>query len=214
MENILVTISRQFGCGGAYIGRRLAKRLGYVYVDREILQQAARTLGVGEPDLAVRDERASSFWENLFRGFVTGSPEIGYTPPPIPPIYDKDLFHLEATIITKVADERSAVIVGRGGFHVLKRFRGSAHVFLHAAIDFRIKRVMEVYKIKERGEARSLIDESDRERRKYLRTMTGADWNDARNYHLCVDVSRAGFPAAEEMIVKLLEGVRQRLTPS
>jgi cytidylate kinase len=213
VENIVVTISRQFGCGGAYVGRRLAKRLGYAYVDREILHRAARVLGVGAAELAARDERASGFWENLFRGFMTGSPETGYTPPFIPPIYDRDLFQLEAKIMNGVADERSAVIVGRGGFHVLKRRAGSAHVFLHAAIDFRINRVMEVYKIKERGEARSLIDESDRERRKFLRTMTGGDWNDARNYHLCIDVGRAGIPAAEAMIVKLVEGVRQHLSP-
>lgn len=61
MEKILVTISRQFGCGGAYLGHRIAKRLGLAYVDREILQQAAKYLGEDESKLAGREERLSTF---------------------------------------------------------------------------------------------------------------------------------------------------------
>lgn len=207
MENILITISRQFGCGGAYIGTRIAKRLGYVYVDREVLQQAARNLGVEESDLADREERVSSFWESLFRVFMT---ESVYVPPPIRPIYDRDLFNAEANIINEAADRKSAVIVGRAGFHVLKGRAGLANVFIHASMDFRIRRVMEVYK-KDAEEARSLVEESDRDRGKFIHTMTGVEWADARNYHLCIDISRTDFQTAEEMIIMLVESMKRKL---
>lgn len=206
----LITISRQFGCGGAYLGRRIARRLGIAYVDREILQQAARSFGASVSELAKREERASNFLENFLRGLAMGSPESGYVPPSIPPVYDRDLFDVEAKIIRTLADEKSAVIVGRGGFHVLKERPGLTNLFIHAPADFRIARVMEVYDIKRRQKAEALIEESDRERRKYLKNMTGADWTDSRNYHLCLDIGRTDFPTAEEIVMTLIEGVAQK----
>lgn len=210
MEHILVTLSRQFGCGGAYLGQRVAKRLGLAYIDREILKRAARSLGAEESELENREERASTFWENFLRGWTRGGPESGYVPPSIPPLYDRDLFHVEAEMIRSAADETSAVIVGRGGFHVLKGRPGLVNVFIHAPFDFRVKRVMEIYKVEKAEKARSLIDESDRERGKYLRVTTGADWTDSRNYHLCIDVGRADFPTAEEIMIQLIESVMRK----
>ena len=210
-ETVLVTISRQFGSGGAYIGQSIAKRLGYEYVDRGILQQAARRLGEEESRLSAREERVTGFWEGFFRAFSTGIPEAGYVPPPIRPVYDKDLFDAEAESINEIADIRDAVIIGRGGFHVLKGRPGLVKVFIHANREFRVRRAMEVYGIKDIKEAASLLDDLDRERRRFIHTMTGVDWTDARNYDLCIDTGVVDFPAAEEMVLKLVECRKKRL---
>src|SRR5581483_4046064 len=212
MEKVLITLSRQLGCGGAYLGQVVAKRLGYAYLDREILHQAARTLEVEESELANREERVSMLWEKCLSGWMLGSPESPYVPPPLHPVYDRDLFDVEARLIRRAADETDAVIVGRGGFHVLKGRPGLANVFIHAPIEFREKRLMEIYQIKQSKAARSLIDQSDRQRAKYIRTMTGADWTDSRNYHLCLDISKSGFSTAEEMILLLVNRIKQILS--
>lgn len=208
---ILVTISRQFGSGGAYIGQNVAKRLGYEYIDREILRQAARYLGREEEALSGREERVTGFWENFFNAFAVGIPEAGYVPPPIRPVYDRDLFDAESAIMNEMADRRSAVIVGRAGFHALKGRLGLANVFIYAPKDFRIKRAMEVYNIQAMEDAASLVDEMDRERGRFIREMTGADWTDARNYHLSIDTGRVDFVSAEEMVSRLVDSVRQKL---
>ncbi len=208
---ILVTISRQFGSGGAYIGQAVAKRLGYKYIDREILSKAARYLGQEEEALSGREERVGGFWENFFNAFSGGIPEAGYVPPAMRPVYDRDLFDAEAMIINEMADMHNAVIVGRCGFHVLKERPGVANVFIHAPKDFRIRRAMEMYKIPAMEDAVSLVDEMDRERSNFIRAMTGADWTDARNYHVAIDIGRAGFATAEEMILRLAESVKRGL---
>lgn len=66
------------------------------------------------------------------------------------------------------------------------------NIFLHGSNDFRIRRVIDIYN-KKAGEARSLISQLDRKRSQFINAMTGADWADARNYHLCLDISRNGF---------------------
>ncbi len=207
---ILVTISRQFGSGGAFIGRNVAKRLGYKYIDREILRQAARYLGSDEKTLSGREERVAGFWENFFNAFAVGIPEAGYVPPSMRPVYDRDLFEAEAAIMKEMADARSSVIVGRGGFHVLKGRPGLANVFIHAPREFRIGRAMEIYKIAAEKAAASRVDEMDSERGGFIREMTGADWTDARNYHLSIDTGRVDFASAEEMVLRLVESVRRK----
>ena len=207
-EHVLITISRQMGSGGSYLGRRVAERLGFRYVDRDILKQATEHLGESEENLSYREERVSGFLEDLLKGFIFGSPEAAYAPPSIRPVYDMDIFNAEAGIIKSIADRYNAVIVGRAGFHVLKDRGRLATVFLHAPEDFRIRRVAEAYRMSTPEEAAGLIRQSDTQRRRFVKTVAGADWTDAQCYHLCINTGAAGLEAAEDMIVKLAEKVR------
>jgi cytidylate kinase len=119
-ENTTITISRQMGSGGSYIGYLLARELGYKYVDREILRQAARHLGQDERWLENYDERSSGIVSNILRAFSFGSPETSSISPFQVPIYDKGLFDLECRIMNDIATNYDAVIMGRAGFHALK----------------------------------------------------------------------------------------------
>lgn len=210
-EKVLITISRQMGSGGAYLGRRVANRLGFRYVDRDILKEATAHLGESEENIAFREEKVSGFVEKLLQGFIYGSPETAYIPPSIRPVYDMDLFNAEARIIENIAGRHDAVIVGRAGFHVLRNRRGLASIFLHAPEDFRLKRVAEGYHIASPGEASVLIRQSDDQRSRFIKKVAGVDWTDARCYRLCINTAAAGLAAAEDMIVRLAEEVRKGL---
>lgn len=207
-QNVLITISRQIGSGGSYLGRRVANRLGFRYVDSDILKQATQYLGESEEDISFREERVSGFLEGLLKGFIYGSPEIAYMPPSIRPVYDAELFNAEARIISGIADRHNAVIVGRAAFHVLKDRRGLASIFLHASEDFRLRRVREAYHISTRHEAQMLIRQSDSRRRRFIKTVAGVDWTDAKCYHLCINTGATGLAVAEDMVAKLAEKVR------
>jgi cytidylate kinase len=194
----VITISRQLGSGGAYLGRRLATRLNVLYLDHEIVYQAAKELQMPEKDLASRDEKLTSRWQSLLKSLVYSYPGP-YVPPPLDIPSDKALYNTETEIITRVAQEHSAVVVGRCGFHVLRRHPRHFSIFLHADIIFRQQRVQELYHVSAQ-QALKLIESVDSERGRYLRTFTGKDWTDARQYYLSLDTSAVGLDGAEDII--------------
>ncbi|MDA8325961.1 MAG: cytidylate kinase-like family protein [Nitrospiraceae bacterium] len=210
MGKILITISRQFASGGAYIGQSLARRFSCAYFDREILRRAAEQLDEEEARIEKREERLSGFFEDVIRPFIFGSPETAYMPPPLRPVDDRDLFRAEAAIIRQLAKKYDAVFVGRCASHVLREEPGLVNIFLHARMEFRVKQAMEAYGVSA-DEAAGLIEKSDHDRRKFISAMTGADWTDVRNYHLAIDTGRTGFKTAEEMVRLLVEEVRAKI---
>jgi cytidylate kinase len=199
----VLTISRQLGCGGAYLGQRLAIRLNAVYLDHEIVRQAAQELKVSEEYLRHRDERVTSTWQSVLQS-IAYSNSWAYAPPPLDILNDEELYNVESDIITRVAKQRTAVIVGRGGYYILRNHPRCLNVLLHAAIDFRQKRVEALYKVSPQ-KALKLINSVDQERARYLRAITGQDCMDARQYHLSLDTSVVGMEKAEHIILETLQ---------
>jgi cytidylate kinase len=208
---VIVALSRQLGSGGSYVGQIVAGRLGLRYVDREILSEASKLLGREENELMNLEERASTLMEKLMKSFMVGTPEVTYAPPQRAPIYDRDLFKVEAKIIEEIAAEFSAVIVGRAAFHILERHPGLVKVFIHAPLGFRIERIMKYKNITDKHAAIADLRESDHRRGKFIYTMTGKDWTDPGNFDLCINTGRVNFKAAEEMIVTAVEDLKLRL---
>ncbi|HVN75143.1 MAG TPA: cytidylate kinase-like family protein [Thermoanaerobaculaceae bacterium] len=207
---VVLTISRQLGSGGSFIGQAVASRFGMRYADREILKQAAETVGLREGDLVVSEEKAATFWESLLHSFSLGAPDAAFVPPALPPVYSADLFKLESLIIREIADRFDTVIVGRAGFHVLAGRSNLANVMVHAASEFRVRRVMELYGIESEREAERLVERSDRQRTQFIKSYTGKDRNDARLFDLCVDTSTVGLETATELVAALVESMLGR----
>ena len=199
-EPYIITISRQLGSGGSYIGKRLASKLGILYIDREIISRAAEKLNIPENNLSYRDEKVTPLWRSMLGATVYGNPYV-YTPPPINLPSDKELFQAEADIILDIARQASAVIIGRGGYHVLRNHSRHLSVFLHAAVAFREQRVQKLYHLS-LPEARKMVQSTDSSRASYLHAKTGGDWVDARQYHISLDTSILGLELAEELITE------------
>jgi cytidylate kinase len=202
IEPYVIAISRQLGSGGAYLGQRLAIRLSALYLDHEIVHQAAEELKVSEEYLKARDEKVTSSWQSVLRSLAYSN-SWSYAPPPLDILNDEDLYTVETDIIKRVANQRAAIIVGRGAFYVLRKHHRCLSVFLHADIDFRQKRVEEIYHVSAQ-KALKLISSVDQERAQYLRALTGRDWLDATQYHLSLDTSVLGMEKAEHIIVETL----------
>lgn len=196
---LALTISRMLGSGGTWVAQMVARELDILYLDREILEEAARSLQVKVEDAAVHDERADSIWESIFLGSLYDTPFM-YAPPNLPQPTDWQLFGLEADIIRRVADDRPAVIVGRGGAQVLKDCPHHASIFLHASRDFRIRRIQEQYGLSPK-EAAQRLDTCDEDRGRHWHKFTGTVWTDARQYSLCLDTGTVGLEAAVDLIV-------------
>jgi CMP/dCMP kinase len=204
-KTTVITLSRQLGSGGAFIGYSVAKELGYQYIDREILRQAAQRLGMDAGALEHLDERSASLIETIMKGFSFGMPEMSVPLPQSLPVNHKELFVLEGKIMNEIADRYKAVIIGRAGFHALKDRPEVLRVYLYAPEDFRVARIMKARKINNKKEVQAIIKESDQARAKFVRDMAGVEWTDTRNYHFCVDSSAFSFSYITSMIIKMVE---------
>ena len=198
----VITISRQLGSGGAYIGQKLAKNLNIFYADREIISQAAKQFSVLEEDLESHDEKTISCWESFFQSFSFASQV--YIPPQIIGPTDRELFNVETQIIKQIAKDRSAVIIGRCSTHIFCNHPNHVSIFLHGDINFRIGRIQKLYNVLEEG-AYKMIIQSDKERALYYHTFTDKDWTDLRQYDISLDTSKIGLDKSEALILKYLE---------
>ncbi len=197
-----ITISRQLGTGGSYIGQQLAKKLNIFYADRDIIRKAAKQLSVLVKELESRDEKILSFWESFIQ-FSASSTDIYIPPKPMVPS-DRQLFETEAEIIERIANERSAVIIGRCGFYLLRDFPGHISIFLHGDKEFRNGRIQELYNVSDK-EAGKMIAKSDRERSLYCKTFTGKEWADARNYDISINTGKTGIDQTVDLILGYLK---------
>jgi len=205
----VITIAREFGCGGSYVGHLVASRLGFRYADREVLALASQKLKLDETEVSSREERLKSSWEGVLEIFALGSIDAGYTPPPILPVADEAIFAQEGRIMQALAQEHDCVVIGRGGMHVFRDHPGALHVFLHAPESFRIERVMRLYGARTQAQARSIISESDRDRAAFHARITRSDWARAQNYHLCLDTAAVSLEHAAKLIISCHKMLRR-----
>ena len=198
----VITISRQLGSGGAYIGQQLAKKLNIFYADREIIGQTAQQLSVLKEDLELRDEKILSFWQSFIQSFAT-APDA-YAPPQIVVPSDRELFEAESEIIAHIAKERSAVIIGRCSSYILREHPNHVSIFLHSGIAFRKERIQKLYKVSEEV-AEKMLAQNDVARAHYNHKFTGKEWTDARQYDISIDTGKIGVDKSVEFVLKYLE---------
>jgi CMP/dCMP kinase len=199
---LVITISRQLGSGGAYIGQQLAKKLNFVHANREIISMAAKKLSVLEKDLVSRDEKTCSFWQSFLQ--ISPFVQDAYIPPAIMPPGDHELFEAETEIIENIAKKCSAVIIGRCGFHILRNYPNHVSIFLHGDSAFREARIQKLYNLSEEA-AGKMIAQKDRDRAQYCKTITGREWADARNYNISIDTGKVGVDKTVEFIIYYLK---------
>jgi CMP/dCMP kinase len=199
---LVITISRQLGSGGAYIGQRLAKNLNCLYADREIISQAAQQLSVLKEDVESRDEKILSFWQSFIQSFAI-TPDA-YIPPQIKVPTERELFETESEIISGIAKERSAVILGRCGFYILREHPNHISIFLHGDITFRKGRIQKFYDASEEN-AEKMIAQNDMERAHYNHKFTGKEWTDARQYDISINTGKMGVDKSVELILQYVK---------
>ena len=200
-----ITISRQMGTGGSYIGQVMATHLGFKYVDREVLHLAAEEFGCDDEAIASRAERVSSFWERILAGLTFGTPDSPYNPPPLRTFSDKQLFEKQTEILRRIASKHDCVVAGWAGVYVLPRHPGMFNIYCHAPLRFRIRRVMDLYKDLNATTAGTLIKESDEMRERYFAEMTNHEWTCANNYHLSIDTSLMPLDDITQTIMTIMK---------
>ena len=197
MDNIVITIARQYGSGGKTIGAMLARDLGINCYSREILKMASEESGINERLFGQADERVKiASWFKVLK-----KPYEGELLPPESSgfVSDENLFNYQAKVIKDLAEKESCVIVGRCADFVLKDYPNVMSVFIHADKDFCMERALERNSMT-RPEMERFIEKTDKYRGDFYRYYTGHQWEDARNYDLCLNSGKLGFEKCVEAI--------------
>lgn len=180
-KKILISIGRQFGSGGRRIAAVLGERLGIPVYDDELLRLAAERSGFSPAVFRRNDERR--------RLFSVGNHSLD----------GAELFRIQSETIRGIAEQGSAIFVGRASDYVL-RDMDCLDVFVCAPLPDRIARVCERLGLTEE-EAEKLIAKKDRMRAEYYNFFTLGNWGAASGYDLCLDSSRTGVGGAAEVII-------------
>ena len=198
MENIVITIARQYGSGGKTVGGMVADRLGIPCYNREILRMASDESGINEKLFAQADEKIKK--SALFR--ISKSVYEGELLPPDSDdfVSTRNLFNYQAKIIKKLAETESCVIVGRCADYILRNYPNVMSVFVHAPHDFCMEQAMLRSSMTER-EMEKFIAKTDKYRGEYYHYYTGQEWSSALHYDLCLDSSKLGFDKCLDAIL-------------
>lgn len=204
-SKVVVTISRQFGSGGAEIGRILANESGLLYVDQEILAEVARRLGVNVEQAARQDEQTVGAVGHILEALQSNSPfSVNYNTlfnPTAVPERSKEVAYLRLTqkVILELATRGDAVIIGRGAQFLLHGSPRTLHIYIFAPLDFRIDNIMKRYQI-DREQAKQLIERRDYEHNSYLSHYYGASQHQPYLYHLLINTGLFTFELAANLI--------------
>ena len=194
----IITIARQFGSGGRYVGEKLAQKLNIDFYDKELISIAAKESGINKEIFDNVDETAAN---SLLYSLSMGLYSFGNSAFAMGdlPINDK-LYMLQHQIIKDLAAKGPCVIVGRCGDYVLKDNPNCISVYIHADIEYRKKRAVEIHNIDE-NRAETIINKTDfKTRANYYSFYTGQKWGASQNYDLCIDSSKL----SEDQIVDLI----------
>ncbi|MBQ9139009.1 MAG: cytidylate kinase-like family protein [Ruminococcus sp.] len=195
MKKPIITIERHYGSGGSTIGKLVAEKLGINCYNRQILDMTAERCGFEKEQIESAEETVPTSF--LYSLLMTANPTRSLEDNL--PLSDK-VFIMESRIINEIADkEDSFVLVGRCGSYVLEE-RGCFNVFIYAPQDFRIKRAIEEYGIKE-NKAENFMKKADKRRETFFNVNTGKNWFDKELYALCLN-SEIGDDLCAELIVK------------
>jgi cytidylate kinase len=184
----IITISRLTGSGGREIATSAAEKLNFQFIDRAAMDK------VIEQQFPVRTEQLSRLKKDR-------------------KVYDE----MVRSATAELAAIHNVVILGSGAQFLFARVAASLHVQIVAPLPYRIARVMRLAQA-DRERAEKIIEERDREKEAFIRTLYNKDWRDPAHYDLVLNIDHFSNDVAVEIIVKAaqakgIEATRVELPP-
>jgi cytidylate kinase len=199
---MIITISRQFGAGGAEVARRVAARLQWRVADNEFIDRVAARAGLTPDEVALREERVPSFMERLAWALASASAELAVpTGATMEGLSEPLMVRLTESVVAEIAREGRVVLVGRGAAAVLGERERALHVQVVAPVDIRAERIAGRLNVTVE-EARRQIHETDGRRARYHRENYGRDWADPVHYHVVINTGYLGLDGTADLIVR------------
>ena len=202
MSNLVITIGRQFGSGGRKIAKKVSETLGIDFYDKELIALAAKESGLSEHLFDGMDEKpTNSILYSLVMGIQSGRGAYHR----YGDLLNSDaIFRIQSQVIQNLVDEKPCVIVGRCADYVIRENPNAVNVFIHAKENFKLKRVMDIYKKTEKDALDTMV-KTDKRRSNYYNFYTNQVWGDVTNYHIALDSGSIGIENSARLIVDFVK---------
>ena len=188
-EHVVITISREYGSGGRYVGRLVAEKLGLKLYDKEFIQRLSEKTGLSS-EYIEKEEQKRTALDNL------DTPYAGVS-------NTDSLFIEESNLIKELAQKESCVIVGRCADFILKNTKNVFNVFIYSSMENKIKRATEFYGLSNK-EAEKEIKRINKLRSNHYKYYTGNNWGEASNYDLCINSDTFGVEKTADLISDII----------
>ena len=194
MTKRIITISREFGSGGRFIGEEVANKLGIKYYDKEIIGQIAKESGLA-PEY-IKENAELSPKKGIFAYAFTGRDITGKS-------VEDMVYEAQRKVILDLAEKESCVIIGRNADYILKDRDDVLNVFIHGNTPEKIQRITRLYNVEEK-EAVKMMADTDKRRMTNYNFYTDQRWGKADNYTLCLNSSQLGYDRCEKIIMECI----------
>lgn len=187
---VIITIAREHGSAGKYIGELVAKKLNIPYYYKEMTALAAKESGLDKEFIS----KLNSKKDMLHDLYLTTSPV-------------KYAIEAQDKIIKTIASYGSCVIVGRASDYVLRDNNHLVRIFIYANKEYKIKKLQEMYGDTE-SEAIKNMNQSNKNRAAYYKMISGNTWGNYENYDLLIDAS-IGTEQTADVIVNYINSIKK-----
>ena len=177
----IVTIEREYGCGGGEIAQRLAAQLGWKLWDQLLTEEIARLAECPKAVVEVREERTDPLYYRLFKSFLRGSYEGSMNAHKLKVVDSESISRITERVVQNAAKAGNSVIVGRGSQLFLKSRPDTLRVFLYAPREAKLRRLLA--RGKTENDAQQLVDSVDQERADFIQKYFRVEWPSRAIYH-------------------------------
>jgi len=206
----IVTIEREYGCGGSDIAQRVASRLDWKLWDQRLTAEIARLAHCPQAVVEEREERNDPLYYRLFKSFMRGSYEGSINAPKLNLVDSETILKITKRVVEHAAERGKCVIVGRGSQQFLKHREDTLRVFLYAPREDKVRRLLA--RGKSEKEAEELIDSVDQERADFIQKYFHVEWPARVIYHSMLNTT-IGDECVANMILSLVETYETRCAP-
>lgn len=205
----IITIEREYGCGGGEIAQLLANRLGWKLWDQRLTEEIARLVNCPKAVVEEREERNDPLYYRLFKSFLRGSYEGSLNAPKLNLVDSETIIRTTKLVVEHAAEKGNCVIVGRGSQQFLKSRSDTLRVFLYSPRENKVRRLQ--VRGKTEKEAQELVDNVDRERADFIQKYFNVEWPDRAIYHTMLNTA-IGDEAVVDMILSSRQTYEARVT--
>lgn len=190
-DNLIITIAREYGSGGRYVGKILADKLGIKLYDKDLIKIVSNNSGLSgeyieENEQNIQSKLLSSFNSQYYNNLSN----------------DDNLFIAESKAINEAADKGACIIIGRCSNYILRDRKNVINVFLYNNDENKIKRAVKYYGLDE-NKALNEINKINKAREKHYNYYTQNNWRDFKNYDICINVDKYGVEGTAELIFRI-----------
>ena len=206
----IITIEREYGCGGGEIAQLVANRLGWKLWDQRLTEEIAKLANCPKAVVEAREERRDPLYYRLFKSFMRGSYEGSINAPKLNLVDSETIIKITRRVVEHAAEKGKCVIVGRGSQQFLKARSDTLRVFLYAPREDKVRRLLARGKTEK--EAQELVDNVDQERADFIQKYFNSEWPDRVVYHTLLNTS-IGDECVANMILSLVQTYEARCNP-